>query len=51
MTKCDFCEKSSPKGDCYWSIQSLRESDCRKAIQRMTEALIGIESVKKIKKT
>lgn len=51
MIKCNFCEKSLPKGECYWNIQSLRESDCRKAIQRMTEALKGTEIVKKIKKT
>ena len=50
MTKCDFCEKSSPKGGCFWSIQSCREPYCLKAIQRMTEALKGTEIVKKIKK-
>ena len=31
MTKCDFCTKSDSKGNCYWSFQSARESDCRKA--------------------
>lgn len=47
MTKCDFCTKSSPQGKCYWSIQSFRENDCRKAIELMTQALQGIRSNKK----
>ena len=49
MTKCDFCLKSSPNGKCFWSIQSLREDDCKKAIQAMTEALknIGVNNLKR----
>lgn len=35
MTKCDFCTKSDSKGKCSWSIQSFRENDCEKAINRM----------------
>lgn len=46
MTKCDFCEMSSPKGKCHWSLQASRESDCRKAIERMVKAL-GDERKKK----
>ena len=42
MTKCDFCTKSSPQGKCYWSLQSCRENDCRKAIELMTKALQNI---------
>lgn len=43
MTKCDFCTKSDSKGNCYWSFQSARESDCRKAIEKMIEALNGLK--------
>lgn len=39
MTKCDFCEKSSPKGECYWTLAALRDDDCKKAIERMMKAL------------
>ena len=39
MTKCDFCTKSDEKGRCSWSMQTLKESDCKKAIKRMVEAL------------
>lgn len=40
MNKCDFCEKyNSNKGKCFWSSQTARESDCKKAIQRMMEVL------------
>lgn len=35
MTKCEFCTKSSPSGECYWQTQSLRERDCKKAIETM----------------
>lgn len=38
MTKCDFCTKSDGNGKCFWST-SARESDCKKAIERMVEAL------------
>lgn len=38
MTKCDFCEMSSPKGKCFWSVQALREEDCNKAVKRMIMA-------------
>ena len=46
MTKCDFCTKSTPDGKCYWSLQHYRESDCKKAIAMMIEALknIGINT-------
>ena len=49
MTKCDFCEKSSPDGKCYWTMVVLREDDCRKAIDRMTKALQGKEFKKPFK--
>lgn len=49
MTKCDFCTMSAPNGKCYWSMQSLREDDCEKAIKRMSEAL-GKETKNKKKK-
>ena len=39
MTKCDFCTKSGPNGKCFWSMQSTRETDCRKAIELMVKAL------------
>lgn len=39
MTKCDFCTKSAPNGKCYWTLQCNRESDCEKAIKRMTEVI------------
>lgn len=39
MTKCDFCVKSTPQGVCTWSMQSLREDDCEKAIKLMVKAL------------
>ena len=46
MTKCDFCVYSSPHEKCYWSIQSHREENCEKAIERMAEALKNIVTVK-----
>lgn len=48
MIKCDFCTKSSSNGECRWSLQSLREDDCREAIKAMTEALknIGVNNLK-----
>lgn len=49
MTKCDFCTMSSPSGKCYWSMRSLREDDCEKAIKRMIKAL-GEEKVTEKKK-
>ena len=42
MTKCDFCTKSSPSGKCYWNMQSTREKDCEKAIEKMVKALKNI---------
>lgn len=39
MTKCDFCRKSSPNGECSWHSQTLRERDCKVAIQNMIQAL------------
>ncbi len=41
MTKCDFCEYSSPKEKCYWSLQSIREDYCKEAIKRMVKAFQG----------
>lgn len=40
---------SSPSGKCYWSMRSLREDDCEKAIKRMIKAL-GEEKVTEKKK-
>ena len=39
MTKCDFCDKSYPAGNCFWSFRTGSEDDCKKAIERMNEAL------------
>ena len=39
MNKCDFCTKSTPQGVCTWSMHSLREDDCEKAIKLMVKAL------------
>lgn len=39
MTKCDFCTKSDSKGKCFWDTMVGRESDCKKAINKMIEAL------------
>lgn len=39
MTKCDFCTKSDVNGKCFWKSQSARETDCEKAIKKMTKAL------------
>lgn len=39
MTKCDFCTKSSYKGKCLCNCQIERENACKKAIEKMTEAL------------
>ena len=46
MTKCDFCVYSSPHEKCFWTFSSDRREDCQKAIERMTEALKGIVTVK-----
>ena len=27
MKKCDFCEKSLPNGECFWSSHAVRESN------------------------
>lgn len=48
MKKCDFCTKSDPSGKCYWSMQGARESDCEKAIKKMTEVLKCTGDKKKI---
>ena len=45
MTKCDFCEKYLPNGECYWSLHAAREPYCKKAIDRMIEAFKNIEVV------
>lgn len=39
MTKCDFCTMSDPRGKCFWSNRVAAENNCRKAIERMVEAL------------
>ena len=39
MTKCDFCTMSSPKGKCFYISQTARQGDCKKAIDKMVEAL------------
>lgn len=39
MTKCDFCEKSSPKGKCRYDSQFVREDYCKRAIKLMVEVL------------
>lgn len=46
MNKCDFCTKSDEKGKCFWAFQIARESDCEKAIKKMTEALKGMDNKK-----
>lgn len=48
MMKCDFCTKSSLSGKCFYSSQTAREDDCKKAIERMTKAFkeIGKENKK-----
>lgn len=38
MEKCNYCKMSSPEGKCFWSAQTLREKDCKKAINNMIEA-------------
>ena len=38
MTKCDFCTKSYPNGECWWHFKAAAEDDCRKAIKMMTKA-------------
>ena len=40
MNKCNFCEKSTPEGKCWWAIQEWREDDCRKAIERMISVFV-----------
>lgn len=49
MGKCNFCDKSGPDGKCSWSIQAARESDCRKAIERMQKAFNNSDEHKKKK--
>lgn len=39
MTKCHFCPKSSPDGECFWTLPAHRQSDCIKAIETMTKVL------------
>lgn len=39
MRKCDFCTKMKPDGQCWWTTQLAAEDDCKKAINKMTEAL------------
>ena len=39
MTKCDFCTMSTPDGKCFYKSMAARQTDCEKAIKRMTEAL------------
>ena len=46
MTKCDFCIKSTPDGRCFWTIQVLREDDCKKAIEKMCDALKTVNHIK-----
>ena len=46
MTKCDFCIYSAPHEKCFWITQALREESCKRAIERMTEALKNIVTVK-----
>lgn len=43
MTKCEFCEFSTPKGKCKCDIKSLRSEYCEIAIYRMTKCLIEHE--------
>lgn len=45
MTKCDFCLKSLPNGECWW-LGIAREHDCKKAIKLMVKALKGSNSKK-----
>lgn len=47
MNKCDFCTQSDEKGKCFWNFQSARETDCEKAIKKMTEAIKGMENKEK----
>lgn len=42
MTKCDFCKKSGPNGNCSWNSQFAREDDCEKAIKLMIETFKNI---------
>ena len=46
MTKCDFCVYSSPNSKCFWTFHADREKYCEKAIEKMTEALKNIITVK-----
>ena len=39
MTKCDFCTQSNGNGKCRWSLQSVREQYCEKAIKQMVKAM------------
>ena len=46
MTKCDFCTKSDGSGKCFWSFQSAREDDCKRAIEKMVETLKATDNKK-----
>lgn len=49
MIKCDFCTQSDSNGKCHWSMQSLREDDCKKAIKKMMNVLSVKNDKKKYK--
>ena len=40
MTKCDFCTDYIPNKGCRWTLDSLREGECEKAIRRMTQTFL-----------
>ena len=48
MKKCDFCEKSLPNGECFWSLHAAREPYCKKAIEKMVEAFRNITVDKEV---
>lgn len=39
MTKCDFCVKQQPNGQCYYNLHLYREEYCKKAIKLMASTL------------
>lgn len=45
MIKCDFCPKSYPTGNCFWSFRTSSKDDCEKAIERMNKALQEKEEI------
>lgn len=47
MKKCDFCEMSSPSGDCYCIVPAMRREYCEKSIRCMTNASKGNQKRKK----